>query len=415
MRQSNTDFRQGNIWPMLTLVIWGLIFALFVGAEGSPWWRLFRIALVLVATAVIMIVLKYFPRLGSLLVIIAGVIALTLAAVFGFYHFLKAGFSWQVAAGLLSLVTGVILLYTGGRRLMFGLARGWFFLTIPVMTILVLVLLMTVTPAVLATNVPLVPQDKEPLTDFGLDARQVHFIDGDGVALSGWYIPSVNHSAVILRHGSGSTSADVKAQAAILVKRGYGVLATDARGHGRSGGQAMDFGWYGTTDIKGALTFLTEQPDINPNRIGVIGLSMGGEEAIGAIAEDTRIAAVIAEGAIARTDADKIWLQTVYGFRGRIQVWLEGIQYSLADILTEAKKPVPLADAARVSDPRPILLITAGKVEDELHAARYIQQHSPNNVVIWTVPEAGHTQGLATRPVEWENTVISFLEKALSR
>ncbi|MDD5703234.1 MAG: alpha/beta fold hydrolase [Dehalococcoidales bacterium] len=415
MHQSHTDSLKGNIWPMLTLVIWGLILSLFAGTEGSTWWCIFRISLVLAATALIMIVFKYFPRPGSVFVVIAGAIALTIAAVFGVYHLLEAGFGWRVAAGLLSLVTGAILLYTGGRRLISGLAQGWSFLTIPAMVILILVLVWTMTPAVLATNVPLIPQDKEPPAVSGLDAREVHFSAGDGVEMAGWYIPSVNHSAVILRHGSGSTSADVKAQAAVLVKRGYGVLATDARGHGRSSGRAMDFGWYGTADIKGAVTFLTEQPDINANRIVVIGLSMGGEEAIGAMAEDPRIAAVVAEGAFARTDADKIWLQTVYGFKGRVQVWLEWIQYSLADILTEAEKPVPLADAARIADPRPILLVTAGKVEDELHAAQYIQQHSPNNVVIWTVPEAGHTQGLATKPVEWESTVISFLENALSR
>ena len=62
-------------------------------------------------------------------------------------------------------------------------------------------------------------------------------------------------------------------------------------------------------------------------KVAVVGMSMGGEEAIGAIGSDHRIAAVIAEGATARTDLDKGWLGEVYGARGWIQLKLEWLQY----------------------------------------------------------------------------------------
>ncbi len=132
-------------------------------------------------------------------------------------------------------------------------------------------------------------------------AQQVRFTSSDGIELGGWYIPTSNHSAVVLRHASGSTCSGVLPQAAVLAGHGYGALLTDARGHGISSGRAMDFGWYGSLDIKGAVSFLEKQGDVDARRIGVIGLSMGGEEAIGAAAEDPRISAVIEEGALVKT------------------------------------------------------------------------------------------------------------------
>ena len=101
---------------------------------------------------------------------------------------------------------------------------------------------------------------------------------------------------------------------------------------------------------------------------------MGGEEAIGAIGSDHRIAAVIAEGATARTDLDKGWLGEVYGARGWIQLKLEWLQYTFTDLLTAAPKPPILAEAARAARPRPVLLIAGGEMPDEINAAEFIAQ-----------------------------------------
>jgi uncharacterized protein len=413
------DPHQEWFWLTISLVAWGLTLSLLMGSDGSPGWGFLRVAVVLVVTAVVLLTSVHIPRLGAILVIFLACIALTAAVVFGIYHLMKAGFNWRVFVGLLDLVIGIVLLVLASRQLFAGLARGWLFLTIPAVTIVVLVIVWTILPAVIATNVPRIPVGMKTPADFGLVAREVRFMASDGVEMGGWYIPSTGQSeavpAIVLRHGSGSTSSDVFPQAAVLAKHGYSILVTDARGHGLSKGRAMDFGWYGNSDIEGAVSFLVAQPNIDIKRILVVGMSMGGEEAIGALADDSRISAVVAEGATARTDADKTWLKEIFGTRGRIQLGLEWIEYSLADLLTEAHKPVTLADAAKSAAPRPLLLITAGEVEDELYAAQYIQQQSPSNVTIWTVPGAGHTQGLFVAPSDWERTVFEFLDKALVR
>jgi hypothetical protein len=59
------------------------------------------------------------------------------------------------------------------------------------------------------------------------------------------------------------------------------------------------------------------------------------------------------------------------------------------------------------------LLITAGNVADEAHAAEHIASAAPERVTQWTVPGADHTDGLDAQPQEWEQRVTDFLTAAL--
>ena len=77
-----------------------------------------------------------------------------------------------------------------------------------------------------------------------------------------------------------------------------------------------------------------------PDRIGVVGLSMGGEEAIGAAGVDPRVRAVVAEGATNRVAADKGYL-AAYGVRGQIQRGIDWATYAVAGLLTPAPEPDP--------------------------------------------------------------------------
>jgi hypothetical protein len=92
---------------------------------------------------------------------------------------------------------------------------------------------------------------------------------------------------------------------------------------------------------------------------------------------------------------------------------VEWLEYSITSVIILTEKPVALNEAALEFSPKPVLLITAGEVEDEGYAAGFIKQKSPGNVTIWTVPGAEHTGGLAAAPSEWEDKVISFLDEAL--
>jgi dienelactone hydrolase len=185
----------------------------------------------------------------------------------------------------------------------------------------------------------------------------------------------------------------------------------DARGHGRSRGVGMDAGWYGTADIAAAVQYLQRLPGVDPARIGLLGLSMGGEEAIGA-AGLPGVTAVIAEGATGRTAADKAsWLPG--GVAGAVQRGIDWVTYQTAATFTGAPQPPTLREAVARAADTSVLLIAAGTVPDETRAAERIRVAAPNHVQIWTVPGAGHTCALRTEPAEWERTVTHFLDRAL--
>jgi dienelactone hydrolase len=152
---------------------------------------------------------------------------------------------------------------------------------------------------------------------------------------------------------------------------------------------------------------------VDPGRIGVVGFSMGGEEAIGAAAADGRIRAVVAEGATARRSADKAWLSDVYGWRGWVQEQAEKVQDGITDYLTEASLPTVLRPAVVDAPDTRFLLITAGNVDDEGHAAAYIQAGASERVTVWNVDGADHTGGYDTQPDDWERRVVEFLDESL--
>ena len=325
----------------------------------------------------------------------------------------KAGLSPMSVMSIVLLSSGLALVGVGavsalrGRTLLTTLAGS-----VAVLVVLVVVV-STVAPAVAATNVPSTRTTSTP-ADHGLDYESVMLTTADDVDLAAWFVPGTNGAGVVAMHGAGSTRSDVLDQAAAVARHGYAVLLIDARGHGESDGTAMDFGWYGDQDIGAGTAFLASRPEVDANRIGVVGFSMGGEEAIGAAASDERIRAVVAEGATARQAADKAWLSEVYGWRGWLQERLEKVQDAITDYLTEASPPIALRVAvARAADTR-FLLITAGDVADEGHAAADIAAGAGDRVTIWNVEGAVHTGGYEARPDDWEQRVVAFLDENLA-
>lgn len=137
--------------------------------------------------------------------------------------------------------------------------------------------------------------------------KDVTFNNGD-ITLSGTLsVPAGNgpFPAVILISGSGPSDRDesLKPLAEIkpfhlladhLARNGIAVLRYDDRGVGKSTGvnataTSADF----ATDAEAALTFLQDQPEINPKHIGLLGHSEGGLIAGMVAARNPKVAFVI--------------------------------------------------------------------------------------------------------------------------
>lgn len=351
---------------------------------------------------------------GGAIAVVVGSVATAVGAGLGLPHLTEQGAGAGTLIGIVALVAGLVLLVWGAVTLVRPLRRRWARAGITAVVLLVALLgLRTLGVAVAATHVPPTDVGDRSPADVVVAVETVTVTTPDGVDLAAWWVPSTNGAAVVLLHGAGSTRANVLDHLAVLSRNGYGVLALDARGHGDSDGRAMDFGWWGERDVAGAVTFLAAQPGVEPDRIAAVGMSMGGEEALGALGADARLAAVVAEGATGRTAADGAWLSERYGIRGWLQRQIDRVTYGWADLLTPAPAPGTLRDAVRSAAPRPVLLIAAGDAVDEQHAAEHIRAGSPDSVEVWVAAGAGHVGALDTHPVEWEERVAAFLDAAI--
>jgi poly(3-hydroxybutyrate) depolymerase len=239
--------------------------------------------------------------------------------------------------------------------------------------------------------------------------EQVGFESTDGLRLSGWYVPSQNRAAVVLVHGGGGDRTGAVRHAQLLSKRGYGVLLYDSRGRGESEGSPVSFGWGWAKDVGGAIGFLRERPDVDPERIGGLGLSTGADVLIEVAAERKDLKAVVADGATIASFAD---YRNVMGLdEGAPFYWT---LYTAARILSGASPGEPLEElVARVS-PTPLLLIaTGGSLPAELDANRVYAAAAREPVEHWELPDVNHTAALRELPQEYERRVVGFLDDAL--
>jgi uncharacterized protein len=390
----------------------GVAFAALLGLGGSPPWQLARVLVALILTALAAWFTRRAGRTGQgVTALVLGIAGTAAGGGVAAAHLAKAGLDAAALLAAVVLVTGLFLLAWGAVVLVRAIPGWWRLLAIPAALVLLWFTVYPVTIAVNAVNRPAGALGTATPAKYGLVYHDVAFRTADGIRLSAWYIPARNGAAVVLLPGAGSTRTAVLPQAAVLARHGYGALLVDGRGHGLSGGHAMDFGWWGDRDTAAAVSFLARQPGVRPGKIAALGESMGGEQSLAAMGADPRIHAVVAEGVTGQQLADKGWLPQ--GIDGVLQRGMEWVMYTTAGLLSGAPRPMSIPGAVRAAEPRPALIIAGTVKPDEPVAARWFQAASPATVHVWIVPHAGHTQSLATAPLAWETHVISFLNAAL--
>lgn len=154
---------------------------------------------------------------------------------------------------------------------------------------------------------PVAPERPQtPVPPFPYGAEEVTFRnDGAGITLAGTLTTpegSGPFPAVILLTGSGAQDRDETIMdhkpfavwADALTRRGVAVLRYDDRGVGGSGGGSnddttADF----ATDARAAMDYLRTRPEIDANRIGLMGHSEGGSTALIATSEGAPAAFVV--------------------------------------------------------------------------------------------------------------------------
>ena len=370
----------------------------------------------LVPLAVLGFAVWAYPRLRGgrrgATALIFGVVGIV-AGVEAFYYTRELGPSGDDFTGLLAIPAGLLLLGLGAvtlwrtrrtdgslwwrypRRGLFGVAAA-------------LVALLVLVPIGLGYITTHVGRAVVPPNKLQLAYEDVKFTTSDGLELEGWYVPSRNGAAVIAFPGRSGPQKQTR----MLARHGYGVLLFDRRGEGKSDGDPNSWGWGGGKDIEAAIAFLQRRSDVDPGRIGGIGLSVGGELMLETAAGADELGAVVSEGAGARTmsedlDQDMPTAEKVTGFP------LTALKTASIAAFANQMPPTNLKKLVPGIAPTPLLLIAAPNSPhgEELNRGYYRAAHEPKT--LWEIPESKHTGGLTARPEEYERRVTAFFDRAL--
>jgi hypothetical protein len=243
-----------------------------------------------------------------------------------------------------------------------------------------------------------------PADRLGVPHEDVSFETADGLELRGWYIPSRNGAAVISFPGRNGSQK----QARMLAKHGYGVLLFDRRGEGVSEGEPNSWGWGGDADVKAAVDYLQRRPDVDDDRIGGIGLSVGGEMMIETAAEFDGLKAVVSDGAGGRSYSE----ERHYPDQGLLDPVIHVTKTAAVAVFSNQAPPASLQDLAAEVD-EPLLLIAAPNSQHGEELNRMYARSAGDNATLWEIPEARHVGGIDARPEEYERRVVGFFDEAL--
>lgn len=250
------------------------------------------------------------------------------------------------------------------------------------------------------------------------DWEAVTFPASDGLEIGAWFVPPADSSCaqatMILVHGLSGNRGELLPEASALAKQGYGTLLLDLRNHGASEGTITTLGTLEVNDIRGAVEFLKTRPEVDDERIGILGFSLGGATAIMAAARIPDIQVVVSESAYMdlRVDVVPIVRALTGGYPPALHpaavLW-----FASQETGTDLNTVQPINDLAQIA-PRPILFIHGEQdmvVPPADAEAMYAAASEPKELYI--VPGADHENFFKVEPVEYEQRLLTFLDTHL--
>lgn len=254
------------------------------------------------------------------------------------------------------------------------------------------------------------PLDQNP-SDFDLIYEDVQVTTSDNLMLNGWYIPSQNSALIIMQHGYKWNRVGHLEEAVMFANAGYGVLITSVRAHDVNPGEKITFGVEEMKDLEAWTNFARSIADIDQEKIGMLGDSLGGSMVIQFAAKNDIISAVVAHSAFSSLqDTIETSIRHYTGlppfpFAPLIKFWAElDLGISINEI--DAKKWIP-----EIS-PRPILLIHS--LDDEVisgESGQLLFDAALEPKQLWLENGINHADFDTTLPDEFENRVVGFFNQ----
>lgn len=190
--------------------------------------------------------------------------------------------------------------------------------------------------------------------DLGMPYEDVQFPARDGLRLSGWFIPAEESeekqakATLVMVHGwhwnrLGTTAETILTDlpgtsplqlihlAHALHGAGYHMLMFDLRNHGESAPSIpVTFGLNEANDLLGALDYLAGRSEVDSQRIGVVGLSMGANAVLYSLPRTDLIRAAVLIQPTSASVFSKRYVTSILGPFGQLIMFFAEFVYQLA-------------------------------------------------------------------------------------
>jgi pimeloyl-ACP methyl ester carboxylesterase len=241
-----------------------------------------------------------------------------------------------------------------------------------------------------------------------LNFRERTFKARDGLTLFGRFMRGRNHATILLIHPLGSSDSSMLIYAEFLANAGYGVFMMDLRAHGSSDGDTSTFGLREADDVAGAVDYLLGRLDVNGQKIGVLGISLGAQAALRGALKTDCLRALVLEG------LGPVTLSDHGGKLKSIRRWINypfnWIYYHAYEFMIGGKDTSVIEAIGQIA-PRPILLIASG--EKDIYFNRIFFHAAREPIELWELPDGEHGAGILKDSQAYMQRVIEFFDKAL--
>jgi fermentation-respiration switch protein FrsA (DUF1100 family) len=237
-------------------------------------------------------------------------------------------------------------------------------------------------------------------------ARDVFFDAADGVTLHAWWFeaeppvgseartePPAGAAVLLFAHGNAGNLSGRVDHARAFAREGISVLVFDYRGYGRSEGSADEAGIY--ADIDAAYLFLTDEWRIVPDRIVLLGRSLGSAPA-------SRLSTRVPHAALVLVSPMPSAMRMTRRMFGGLPI----------DLLIRSRFPVVDWVAER-STP---LLVVHGDRDEIIPPAygREVYEAAAEPKRFLALPAAGHNDILSAGGRDYVDTVAAFVHAAVA-
>jgi dipeptidyl aminopeptidase/acylaminoacyl peptidase len=247
----------------------------------------------------------------------------------------------------------------------------------------------------------------------GLHPEHIQVRSADNIILDGRFFRGDRPSLVILASGYGDTQDQMLPIAKFLHDAGFGVLTFNSRARIPSGGQYVTLGVLEQQDLISLVRYVAGRKDVDANRIGILGISMGGATAILAAAKDKRIRAVVDDSGF--SDAPRVIAASFEQFIHLPAFPFAPITVSIANLRAgiDVNQVRPVDVIGEIS-PRPLLVIHEKDdlvVPADNSLRNFAAARQPKE--LWLVPGAEHGKAHTTAKSEYEDKVTRFFQASI--